>query len=174
VKPESVERVVVGVDEYPEPDLADREPVSGRCLKEDDSEPYRTGERFERLEAVQLARQMAIAVYSVTRENALLRADRALCDQMRRAAVSVVANIAEGYERGSLQEYHRFLGIAKGSAGEVRGQLYVALDADLIDQATFDRLTNLAVRISQVLDALRESIRDRIEVRKSGSETGRR
>jgi four helix bundle protein len=71
--------------------------------------------------------------------------DFGLRDQIRAAAVSVMSNIAEGYERDGNAEFRQFLYIAKASAGEVRSQLYVALDAGYIDELTFRRLTALAM-----------------------------
>lgn len=96
-------------------------------------------EKFEDIEACQRARQLAEAVYAVTSEGKFAR-DFGLRDQIQRAAVSVMSNIAEGFERGGDVEFRRFLAIAKGSAGEVKAQLYVALDAGLIDQTAFDSL----------------------------------
>jgi len=96
-------------------------------------------ERFEDIEAWQKARELTQEIYRITNQGSFAR-DFGLRDQIRRAAVSVMSNIAEGFERGGDVEFRRFLAIAKGSAGEVKAQLYVALDAGLIDQATFDSL----------------------------------
>ena len=96
-------------------------------------------EKFEDIDAWQRARQLAKAVYAVTSEGKFAR-DFGLRDQIQRAAVSVMSNIAEGFERGGDVEFRRFLAIAKGSAGEFKTQLYVALDAGLIDQTAFDSL----------------------------------
>ena len=93
--------------------------------------------RFEDSEAWQKARELARAVYAMSSEGPFAR-DFGLRDQIRRSAVSVMSNIAEGFERGVDTEFRRFLAIAKGSAGEVRAQLYVALDAGLINQTQFD------------------------------------
>ncbi len=64
---------------------------------------------------------------------------------MRRAAISVTSNIAEGFERDSRAAFVHFLSIAKGSAGEVRSQLYIALDEGYIDQEQFDELYGVAM-----------------------------
>ncbi len=77
--------------------------------------------------------------------------DGALRDQLRRAAVSSMANIAEGFERGSKREFCRFLYMARGSAGEVRSHLYVARDLDYIAQSEFDELNSQATRLSKGL-----------------------
>lgn len=107
-------------------------------------------EKFEDIEAWQRARQLAKAVYVVTSEGKFSR-DFGLRDQIQRAAVSVMSNIAEGFERGGDVEFRRFLAIAKGSAGEVQAQLYVALDAGLIDQTAFDSLYKSATETGNLI-----------------------
>ena len=81
---------------------------------------------FEDLEIWQIAKGLAVKIYSLSRAPRFSK-DFSLRDQMRRAAVSIMSNIAEGFERGGNQEFVQFLYIAKGSCGEVRSQLYVAL-----------------------------------------------
>lgn len=110
-------------------------------------------ERFEDLEAWQRAREFTKAVYRLT-GNGRFRKDYSLRDQMRRASVSVMSNVAEGFERGGDKEFRQFLALAKGSTGEVRSHLYVALDAELITEAEFDRLYALASRVAQILSGL--------------------
>lgn len=107
-------------------------------------------ERFEDIEAWQKAKELTSAVYAVSNEGPFSR-DFGLRDQIRRAAVSVMSNIAEGFERGGDVEFRRFLAIAKGSAGEVKAQLYVALDAGMIDQATFDSLYKKAAETGNLV-----------------------
>ena len=92
--------------------------------------------RFEDLEVWREARALANRVYDLSGCPSFAR-DYGLRDQIRRAAVSILSNIAEGYERDSDAEFGRFLLIAKGSAGEVRAQLYVALDRGYIDESSF-------------------------------------
>jgi four helix bundle protein len=104
--------------------------------------------QFGDIEAWRKARELTREVYRVTRSGAFQK-DFRLIDQIRAASVSVMSNIAEGFERDGNAEFRQSLYTAKGSAGEVRSQLYVALDAVFIDQQTFDRLTALA------LDAVR-------------------
>ena len=107
-------------------------------------------ERFEDIDAWKRARVLTRRVYAITNAGEFAR-DFGLRDQIRRACVSVMSNIAEGFERGGDKEFARFLSIAKGSAGEVRAQLYVALDVGYLPQPEFDELTQLAVEISRLL-----------------------
>ena len=102
-----------------------------------------TIQRFEDIDAWKKARELNREVYRITRGELFAR-DYALRDQIRRASISIMSNIAEGYERDGNAEFRQFLHIAKGSAGEVRAQLYAALDAEYIDQQTFNRVTALA------------------------------
>jgi four helix bundle protein len=107
-------------------------------------------ENFQNIEAWKKARELAREIYAISNEGQFAR-DFGLRDQTRRAAVSVMSNIAEGFERGGDVEFRRFLAIAKGSAGEVRAQLYVALDAGLIDQAKFDPLYKKATETGNLI-----------------------
>ena len=109
-----------------------------------------TIQRFEDIEAWKAARELSKAVYGVSSKGAFAR-DFALRDQIRSAVVSVMSNIAEGYERDGNREFCQFLSIAKGSAGEVRSQLYIALDAGYIDEEEFRRLSSLAIDVSRLL-----------------------
>lgn len=80
-------------------------------------------------------------------------------DQIQRAAVSVMSNIAEGFERGTQQELINYLYIAKGSAGEVRAQLYIALDVGYINTETFKYLNGLAVECSKLIQSFAEKVK---------------
>ena len=113
---------------------------------------------FEDLLAWQKARLLTQEVYAMTRRQTFAR-DYSLADQLRRAAVSIMSNVAEGFERQRRAEFHQFLVIAKGSCGEVRSQLYVALDAGYIDQATFRQVHSMAHELSRVLGGLRTMVR---------------
>jgi four helix bundle protein len=103
--------------------------------------------RFEEMPVWRHARALTSAVYSLTCEGAFQR-DFGLKDQMRRASVSVMSNIGERYERLSKKEFVTFLGYAKGSVGEVRSQLYVALDQGYITQEVFDSAHQRCIEIS--------------------------
>jgi four helix bundle protein len=83
-----------------------------------------------------------------------MRQEHSLCDQIQRAAVSIQANIAEGAERDGRLEFIRFLQIAKGSAGELRSHLYVALDAKLLPKADFDDLHARSTQVSRMIAGL--------------------
>jgi len=109
-----------------------------------------TIERFEDIEAWQQARILVNDVYAATNGRAFSR-DYGLRNQIRRAAVSIPSNIAEGFERGGNKEFIQFLYIAKGSCGEVRAQLYIAKDQDYITQEQFQTLTHQTLRISKML-----------------------
>ncbi|MBI1813934.1 MAG: four helix bundle protein [Deltaproteobacteria bacterium] len=98
--------------------------------------------RFEDIEAWQKARELTRAVYALSAEGRFAK-DFALRDQMRRAAISIMSNIAEGFERSGSAEFGQFLAVAKGSTGEVEAQLYVALDQTYVSQEQFDRLSEL-------------------------------
>ena len=89
-------------------------------------------EKFEDLIAWQKARHLTKKVYGITKFGEFSK-DFGLKEQIRKASVSVMSNIAEGFERGGRSEFHHFLVIAKGSCAELKSQLYVALDADYID-----------------------------------------
>jgi four helix bundle protein len=103
---------------------------------------------FEEYDCWKLARELANLVYTLTRED-LVKRDYGYVDQIRRASVSVMNNIAEGHERGSNKEFVKFLYVARGSAGEVRNMLYVGLDQKYIDHERFEDLKALAVRTAK-------------------------
>ena len=109
--------------------------------------------RFEDIEAWQRARTLAGQVYAMTRSGTFSR-DFGLADQINRASVSVMSNIAEGFERDGRREFARFLSIAKGSIGEVRAQLYLALDRGHITAEQFDEARRDAERISRMIASL--------------------
>ncbi len=111
-------------------------------------------ERFEDLIAWQKARVLSREIYKITR-TARFSKDWALVDQIRRATTSIMSNIAEGIERGSRSEFHQFLVVAKGSCGEVRSQVYVALDAEYLGQPEFKRLHDMATEVSRIIGGLK-------------------
>ncbi len=102
-----------------------------------------TIERFEDMEMWKQARQLTNLIYDMSGKGAFAR-DFGLRDQMRRSAVSIMSNIAEGFESHTQQMFIRYLGIAKASAGELRSQLYIAVDQKYIDQKEFEVILSLA------------------------------
>ena len=116
--------------------------------------------RFEDLEAWKFGRELAQSVYSLTRKDLISR-DFGLVDQIRRAATSAMTNVAEGFERGSNKDFVRFLFIARGSAGEVRSLLYVALDQGYITEEEFNTTQDLCIQTSKIIWGLIKSLRNR-------------
>lgn len=110
-------------------------------------------EKFEDIEAWKLMRKLTKEIYSITQSGDFAR-DFGLRDQIRRAAVSVMSNIAEGYERNGNREFLQLLSQAKGSIGEIKAQLYVALDVGFISNIDFERLFNDATKVGQLIGCL--------------------
>ena len=104
--------------------------------------------RFEEIEAWQTARELTKLIYSVTDEGKLAR-DFGLKDQIRRASVSVMSNIAEGFESQTQVLFIRYLGIAKASAGEVRSQLYISRDMNYLSEDQFTAIFKIAEKASR-------------------------
>jgi len=109
--------------------------------------------RFEDIGAWQKARMLADQVYDVSDVGRFAR-DFALRDQMRRAVISASSNIAEGFERGGDKEFIQFLYYSKGSVGELRSQLYLALDRNYVTAAQFERLSGNALEVSRMTSGL--------------------
>jgi four helix bundle protein len=121
-------------------------------------------EKFEDFIAWQKARQLSRKVYQATNLPAFSR-DFGLKDQVRRAAISIMSNIAEGFERGRAAEFHQFLSIAKTSCAELRSQLHVAIDANYLTQSQFRELMSADLEVGRVIGGLRAAV----ERRKSSS-----
>ncbi|HEY9286176.1 MAG TPA: four helix bundle protein [Pyrinomonadaceae bacterium] len=113
--------------------------------------------RFEDVIAWQKARVLTARIYQATGRGRFER-DFGLKDQIRRAAVSIMSNIAEGFERGKPSEFHQFLSIAKGSCAELRSQLYIASDAGYLDREVFNELMTLAVEVGRIVGGLRAAV----------------
>jgi four helix bundle protein len=116
--------------------------------------------QFEDLEVWQEARRLTQTIYRLTKAEKFFK-DFALRDQVQRAAVSVMSNIAEGFERGGNQEFIQFLYVAKASCGEVRSQLYVAFDQDYISKTDSEEsvidFRRLSGMIGNLINYLRRS-----------------
>ncbi len=114
-------------------------------------------ERFEDLIAWQKARSLTYIVYQVTRQGAFVR-DFGLSNQIQRSAVSIMSNLAEGFERSGLGEFHQFVSTAKSSCAEVRSQLYVALDVGYLSQVEFEQLLAQAEEVGRIIGGLRAAV----------------
>ena len=110
-------------------------------------------ERFEDVIAWQKARVLTREIYKVTRSGTFAK-DFGLASQIQRAAVSIMSNLAEGFERAGLGERVQFVSIAKASCAEVRSQLYIALDVECISQEQFYALMQSAEEIGRILGKL--------------------
>jgi len=117
-----------------------------------------TFQTFEQIGAWQKSRELTREIYKITTEGRFGR-DYGLRDQIRRASVSIMSNIAEGFERSGSGEFGQFLSTAKGSAGEVRSQLYVALDQEYLSRDAFELLLNTATEISRMISGLMTYLR---------------
>lgn len=117
-------------------------------------------EKFEDLIAWQKARELTKEIYKITKSGEFSK-DFGLCNQIRRADVSIMSNLAEGFERGKLTEFHQYISIAKGSCTEVRSQLYVAWDAEYLEKGKFVELVNLTREVSKIIGGLRKSIENK-------------
>lgn len=116
--------------------------------------------RFEDSIAWQKARGMAAEIYAVTSKPPFSR-DFGLASQIQRAAISVMANIAEGFDLYGDNQFQHELTIAKGSCAEVRSHLYIAHDIGYVDQSQFDRLVALNIEVARLVSALRSSVHQR-------------
>ncbi len=114
--------------------------------------------RFEDLIAWQKARTLTNALYRATKGTDFSK-DFALRDQLRRAAISIMANIAEGFERHRHTEFHQFLSIAKASCAEVRSHLYLARDMEYVSADEFSALQRDAEEVGRILGGLQSSLR---------------
>ena len=117
--------------------------------------------RFEDLIAWQKARVLTREIYQVTSSGPFSK-DFSLREQIRRASVSIMSNLAEGFERGGRIEFHRFLNIAKASCAELRSQLYVARDVEYLEHQTFSRLLIQAQEVARIIGGLRVAVRNHL------------
>ena len=113
---------------------------------------------FEDLLVWQKGMDMVKQVYLLS-EGGKFRQDFALRDQLRRAAISIPSNIAEGFERASKKEYVNFLNFAKGSAGEVRSLFYLAFELGYLEKSKHDELRSAVLELSRYLSNHIKSLR---------------
>jgi len=123
-------------------------------------------ERFEDLIAWQKARILTKKIYEITNKGDFAR-DYGLRDQIRRASVSVMSNIAEGFERFNQKEFHYFLNVGKSSCGEVRSRLYISYDVGYIGNAKFTELRNDCIELSKILGKLRSTVEAKMNIKKT-------
>ncbi len=116
-------------------------------------------QRFEDLQAWQKARELVVVIYAMTREGEFAK-DFGLRDQIQRAAVSIMSNLAEGFERGTRPDFHRFVVIAKASCAELRSQLYIAFDIGYITEQQLSHTMKQASELARILGGLRASLDD--------------
>ena len=107
-------------------------------------------ERFEDMLSWQKSRELTKRVYQISKRGDFAK-DFELRNQMRGASISIMSNIAEGFERGGDKEFAQFLSTAKGSCGEVRSQLYVALDQSYITSVEFDGIYNESLEVGRLI-----------------------
>lgn len=113
--------------------------------------------RFGDLIAWQKARAFCKEVYLAKRQGAFAR-DFGLAGQIQRSAVSIMSNIAEGFERGGRAEFHQFLSVSKSSCAETRSQLYVAFDVGYLSESAFQRLLATGEEVARIIGGLRSAV----------------
>jgi len=117
-----------------------------------------TFKKFEEIEAWQKARKLTVGIYACS-GSGIFAKDFGLRDQIRRASVSIMSNIAEGHDRGGTGEFIQFLSMAKGSAAEVRCQLYVAFDQAYVSADVLTELSEMAEEIASMIGGLIKYLR---------------
>jgi four helix bundle protein len=127
-------------------------------------------ERFEDLIAWQKARKLVKAVYALTLTDPLLH-DFELRNQLRGAAISIPANIAEGFERSRLREFHQFLSVAKSSCAEVRTYLYIVSD---VGYAETTKILAAAEEVARIIGGLRSAVAAKLKTRLRTQDSGLR
>ena len=121
---------------------------------------YKKVRSFEDLHSWQQAIELARDIYALTRNGSFSK-DFGLRDQIRRATVSISANIAEGFERRTIKEYVHFLSIAKGSAGEVRSLLRVAVEVGYLEESEYGALRDRTMVVSRLIASQMQGLRQR-------------
>ena len=111
--------------------------------------------QFEDILAWQKSKKLCLLVYKNFKESK----DWSFKDQIQRASVSVMNNIAEGFERKSIKEFRQYLFIAKGSCGEVRSMLYLADELNMIDQNTYKEMNSLALETSRMISGFIKTLK---------------
>jgi len=120
-------------------------------------------EKFEDMDCWKVARELSMAVYRVTNDESCRR-DFGFCDQIRRAAVSVMNNVADGFDRGSRKDFIKFLYIARASAAEVRSMTYLGLDLGYFTPQEFEEIQSLTRRCGGLTWGLIKSLRSKLNL----------
>ena len=115
--------------------------------------------QFEDLKIWQKARELTKEIYTISSSGDFVK-DFGLKDQIRRSSVSILSNISEGFERDGNKEFIQFLSCAKGSCGELRAQLYVALDQHYIDEEVFESISDKTLVINRMISKLMKYLRN--------------
>lgn len=110
---------------------------------------------FEEINAWKKGHALVIELYQLTNSSEGLSRDYGLKDQLRRAAVSITSNIAEGHERNTKKDFARFLNMAKGSAAEVRSQILIAKDLNYITDKEYESLKIQLIEVGSMISGLR-------------------
>ncbi len=130
-------------------------------------------ERFEDIHAWQKARELVSTIYDISADGEFGR-EFALRNQIRNASISIMANIAEGFDRGTNKEFIQFLTIARASCSEVKSHLYVVLDRGYVNQDEFHTLYGQATSITSLIDGFIRYLRDNLQPRTRNPEPGTR
>lgn len=126
--------------------------------------------RFEDLEIWKKARELVQLIYEASSIGNFSK-DFALKDQVRRASISILSNIAEGFERNNKKEFLIFLSYSKGSCGEVRAQLYIALDQKYLSCDVFETLSNNTIVLSKMISGFMKYLRNSTKVSEKSRST---
>lgn len=116
-------------------------------------------ERFEDLPIWKKAAEVSLDIYRMT-EKGKLRNDFSMKDQIKRAAFSISSNIAEGFEYGNNKDFVRFLRYAKGSAGELRSQIYILNEMQLLENADYQKMNEQLLEISKQISGFMKYLRE--------------
>ena len=119
-------------------------------------------EKFEDIKAWVKARELVKEIYRISGNDKFAK-DWSLKDQIRRAAVSIMSNISEGYSRQTDKEFIQFLYIAKGSVSEVQSQLYIALDLSYLSEEEFDKLYEKSEEIAKLIGGFIKYLKGRTD-----------
>jgi len=117
-----------------------------------------TFKTFKDIEAWQRVRELTKDIYAIPNDGAFAK-EFGLRDQIRRASISVMSNIADGHQRSGTGEFVQFLNMAEGSAGEVESHLCVAFDLGYFDNVTFERLSSTTAETAKMIGALMQYLR---------------